>query len=158
VGEGGSVDSAHETASFADMDAMALFTWHPRFAVGLPQVDAEHMRLFALADELHAAVAQGASKKSIQAVLATLIDQARAHFAHEERLMLQSGCPDFQEHKAEHERLTEKALGLQREFLLEQDRWNAEALRSLYQWLTSHVVSRDRTMAVYLGSGNCPAA
>jgi len=134
---------------------MALFTWHPHYTVGIPLVDAEHAHLLALADGWHAAVAQGAPEDSIRAGLASLIDYTRAHFAHEEDLMIRCRYPDFRKHKAEHDRLTEKALQFQRAFRPERIARNAEMFRFLKDWLTLHMANSDRCMAVYLG-GACP--
>ena len=134
----------------ADMSAMALFTWHSHYAVGIPQVDAEHAHLFALADGLHATVAQGASKESVRAGLASLIDYTRAHFAHEEDLMMRCRYPGFRQHKAEHDRLTEKALQFQRDFQPERMARNAKMLRFLKDWLTMHIANSDRSMAEHL--------
>jgi len=134
------------------MSVMALFTWHPHYTVGIPHIDDEHSHLFALADGLHASVAQGASKESVRAGLASLIDYTRAHFAHEEDLMMRCHYPFFRQHKAEHDRLTEKALQFQRDFRPERMARNAQMFRFLKEWLTVHIGNADRSMAAHLKS------
>ena len=131
---------------------MALFTWHPHYAVGIPQIDAEHAHLFDLADKLHATVAQGAPKQSIQDGLASLIDHARAHFAQEEGVMIRCHYPDFRRHEAEHDQLTGAALQFQREFLAGRNVRSEQMLRFLADWLTVHIDNSDRPMAAFLGS------
>jgi len=129
---------------------MALFTWHSHYAVGIPELDAQHAHLFVLADRLLTTMAQGASKDALQSCLASIIDHTRAHFAHEEELMIRCRYAEFKQHKAQHDELTESALQFQREFRAERTARNAAMLRFLQEWLTFHIQNSDRRMAEYL--------
>jgi len=142
----------------ADMFAMALFTWDPRLAIEVPEIDDEHAQLFAAADQLHAAIGQGVSKESVRAHLASLIDHSQAHFAHEEQLMIRCGYPEFQEHKAQHKYLMERILQFQRDFVPRRAALEAAMLRFLKDWLIRHIDESDRKIAAHLHSASATAA
>ena len=129
---------------------MALFTWRSAYATGVGEIDADHMRLFALAEGLHAALAQNSDKSDLRDRLAALIDHTRAHFAREERIMLGCDYPGLAGHRAEHEDLTGTALRIQRQFLMDRARLSAETLRSLKEWLARHIETSDRLLAEHL--------
>jgi hemerythrin len=129
---------------------MALFTWRSAYATGVRAIDADHMRLFALADGLHAALAQNSDKSDLRDRLAALIDHTRAHFAREERIMLGCDYPGIAAHRAEHEDLTGTALRIQRHFLMDRSRLRAETLRSLKEWLARHIETSDRLLGEHL--------
>jgi len=134
------------------MVSMALFTWSPNYALGHPQMDEEHTRLFALADQLHAALAQGAPKHAASQALAALIDETGAHFASEERLMVQHHYPVYLRHKAQHDSLKGKILEFQRDFQAGKLLVSADLLRFLKDWLAGHILKCDRRLASYLQS------
>jgi len=131
---------------------MALFTWNPHYALGVPQIDGEHTRLFELTDELHGALAQGLSLDLVRNRLSALIDHARAHFVHEEQLMLRHAYPHFEQHKAQHDELIRKALEFQRDVAAQRIVLSAGMLQFLKDWLTVHIRESDRLVAEHLQS------
>jgi len=72
-----------------------MFEWKPEYSVQIPEIDAQHQRLFCLAAELHNAMAQGKGKNVLEHSLAQLVDYTKTHFAHEERLMQESGYEGY---------------------------------------------------------------
>jgi hemerythrin-like metal-binding protein len=129
------------------MHGMPLFTWNPAYLIGIPEVDADHFRLFSLADDVHVALARMAPGRDIQDALAALIDHTRAHFAREEDYMARTGYPELKEHRAEHERLIGGALQIQRDFITHGRTLTPEILRSLRDWLVGHIDHSDRKIA-----------
>lgn len=129
---------------------MALFTWNLRYAIEVPHLDAEHARLFALADRLHAAIAQGDPRESVRARLASLVKHSRDHFAHEEQLMIGCGYPEFERHRAQHEDLMARVVQFQCDFAAERAALRPEMLRFLKDWLSRHIDEYDRPVAVHL--------
>jgi hemerythrin-like metal-binding protein len=81
---------------------MALFTWNPAYSISVPQIDAEHQRLFVLSDQLHGAMKAGSSRAVVESTLAGLIGYCRDHFRHEETVMRESGYPELRAHQALH--------------------------------------------------------
>src|ERR1035441_7519111 len=83
-----------------------MFEWKPEYSVQIPKIDVQHQRLFALAAELHAAMAEGKGKTVLEQSLARLVDYTKVHFAAEEEFMGKYGYPEAAGHKAQHEALS----------------------------------------------------
>ena len=73
---------------------MSLFAWNETYSIGVTEIDAQHRRLFSLADELHSAMNAGKGKAVLRKVLHDLITYTQTHFAAEERMMQKCGYPD----------------------------------------------------------------
>src|ERR1017187_1687694 len=71
-----------------------MFEWKPEYSVQIPKIDVQHQRLFALAAELHAAMAEGKGKTVLEQSLARLVDYTKVHFAAEEEFMGKYGYPE----------------------------------------------------------------
>ena len=89
-----------------------MFEWQPQYSVQIPEIDAQHKRLFVLAGELHTALAQGKGKAVLEQSLARLVDYTKTHFATEEQLMRRYNYPEGPLHKAQHDQLTAQVLDL----------------------------------------------
>lgn len=83
--------------------------------------------------------------------LEELAREARLHFQREEEVMRIDGCPDFDDHKADHDLLLAELSILIRELQ------NANAhhldetvLGTLKDWLLGHVLDFDRRLADFL--------
>jgi hemerythrin len=134
----------------ADKLVVSLFAWDMRYSLGEPRIDAEHQRLFAIADRLHTAMLEGEGGQAVRQTLADLIDYTREHFRHEEDLMQLAGYPELAAHKAIHEDLTRKVLEHQK--ALERGRFapSVALLPFLKDWLTRHICECDRRIVTHL--------
>ena len=52
---------------------MSMFAWKDNFNIGVAEIDAQHRRLYSLADELYAAMFTGKGKDVMEPVLRNLI-------------------------------------------------------------------------------------
>ena len=52
---------------------MSLFQWKESYSVGNTEIDAQHKRLFQLAEDLHTAMTAGKGKQVLTQTLAMLI-------------------------------------------------------------------------------------
>lgn len=86
---------------------MALIQWKNEYSVGVPDVDHEHQELIALINALAADLERGYTKQSIEAFLGEIYAKISAHFALEEKIMRERRYDQYDDHKAEHERLLE---------------------------------------------------
>jgi len=128
----------------ADYWNMAIFEWQQAYATGIPQIDAQHRKLFSLADELQTAMAGGKGKQVMAQLLQNLISYTRSHFAMEEQIMERAQFPGLAAHRLLHEELTRKVLELQRSF----DSGNSavlsiETMTFLNSWLRHHIGNAD---------------
>uniref|UniRef100_Q01U15 Hemerythrin-like metal-binding protein n=1 Tax=Solibacter usitatus (strain Ellin6076) TaxID=234267 RepID=Q01U15_SOLUE len=120
-----------------------MFDWKPQFAVGIPSIDAQHQKLFAIARELYEAMSAGRGKASLALILDRLVRYTATHFAHEERLMRIYEYPDFVRHKAQHDALTKQVLGFQKEFDAGMVSMTVQLLQFLKNWLENHIQVSD---------------
>ena len=80
--------------------------WADALSMSNPEIDAEHKHFIDLVNKLNAEIAsQGRDKDNILRIMDLILDDARAHFAHEERLFKEKAYPKAQEHSQIHTRL-----------------------------------------------------
>jgi hemerythrin-like metal-binding protein len=91
-------------SSSANSPGWAL-EWNEGLSVFIPEIDAEHKYFLKLVNELNSAISQRRAVAEVVACMQAILDNAEAHFAHEERLFVQSAYPKAAEHAAEHARL-----------------------------------------------------
>jgi len=76
--------------------------WSDELSVGIPEIDAEHKHFIMLVNELNAAIISRLGIEEIKRCMRAILDDAEAHFAHEERLFKEWGYPDAAEHAQRH--------------------------------------------------------
>ena len=127
-----------------------MFQWTAAYTVGVRQIDAEHKRLFALAENLHQAMLAGQGKAVLQDLLASLVAYTSYHFAHEEHLMQRVGYPDYRQHLAQHEQLRSRVQEMQARAASGEMTMTIELMRFLSEWLKSHIPTSDSKVAAYV--------
>jgi hemerythrin-like metal-binding protein len=119
-------------------------TWNDSFALGLPEIDRQHQKLFELLDDLDRGVQAGNGTAAARHLFAELSSYSRYHFSAEENLMRTRGWSNLGDHAALH-----------REFMQWLDTVaptvgqgdvaaQAEVRRFLRSWLVRHVGVADR--------------
>jgi hemerythrin len=72
------------------------------------------------------------------------------HFAYEERLMEEADYPELAAHKAEHEDLTLRVRGFQKDFDEGRIATGITLLQFLKEWSQKHIMESDHKYAPYL--------
>ena len=132
---------------------MPTFEWKPFFSVGDDVMDAQHQRLFAIANELYDAMKQpgGAAAGVLEKTITALCDYTRSHFAEEEYLMLLAEYPDYEHHKLAHDTLIGKVEGFETRMRNGETKLVAEILPFLVgEWLANHIAFEDQRYAGYI--------
>jgi len=132
------------------MKSMSLFQWDERYSVGHLEIDAQHKRLFQLAEDMHTAMAAGKGKQMLSQTLANLINYTKSHFTSEEGLMQRYGYPEYPEHKAEHDKLTAQVLAFQSDFNAGRAVLSIDLMHFLKNWLAHHIGKIDQKVASYI--------
>jgi hemerythrin len=122
---------------------MALITWTDNMSVGVEKIDKEHRGLIDLINQLHSEMLAGRSKDALGTVLDKLVSYTKSHFMTEEVLFKAHGYPQAAAHKKEHDALTTKALGLQKDCKAGSVVISAPVLDFLKDWLTNHILKQD---------------
>ena len=79
--------------------------WTDALSMSNPQLDAQHQHFFALINKLNRAINDRRDKAEIERIMNLLLEDAVAHFAHEERLFAEREYPRAQEHAQLHAEL-----------------------------------------------------
>jgi hemerythrin len=127
-----------------------MFEWKPEYSVQIPEIDTQHQRLFVLAGELHAAMAQGKGKAVLEQSLSQLVDYTKSHFAAEEKLMGRYAFPKAVEHKAEHDKLAGQVLDLQKRFRTGEATLSLSLMMFLKNWLEHHIAGSDQQYSAFI--------
>lgn len=132
---------------------MAFMEWTDGISVN-DEIDEQHRMLFAIVNELHAAVTAGAERSVLARVFGELIDYTIIHFRTEERYFAELAYPDAAAHKAEHDDLTMQVLRLHSRFENGDLVISFELLDFLYDWLMRHTGETDLKFRAFLDGIN----
>jgi hemerythrin-like metal-binding protein len=70
--------------------------------VGIPEIDAEHKHFIMLVNELNGAIISRLGIEEVKRCMRAILDDAVAHFGHEQRLFNEWGYPGAAEHEKKH--------------------------------------------------------
>lgn len=132
---------------------MATLVWKDQYSVKVMEIDNQHKKLFDLINKLDAHMRQGKGKEILGTVLKELVDYTRYHFGHEERILRESGYPEYEEHKAIHERVTERVLAIQKQYLEGNGaHLTIDAMNYLNNWITKHILGTDQKYTAHVNA------
>lgn len=126
----------------------AYIAWKPYYSVGDPALDDEHQQIIKLIDELYASMAASQENAKTRVILDRLVRYTMTHFQHEEQAMQACDYPDFEAHKAVHDRMRQRTLDLRANVSLVMGR---DLLYFLKDWWTNHIQAEDKEYAPYMG-------
>ena len=123
---------------------MALINWSTKLSVGVFQLDADHVILIGLINQLYDAMSEGHGQQLTKTILATLKEYTVSHFSREEALMKEQKYPDYEAHKEHHKKLISQL----NEFMARHAAVNTsvtppEMAQFLQGWLINHIQKAD---------------
>ena len=144
------------TSTFGFPDTVEAFQASPRYRTGVAALDIEHAQLFAQCRALVDALADGRGLGRFQSAFEALMVSARRHFRHEEMLMRSVRYPDYDDHKAEHDRLLRNARDFAVSVETHFGRVECSAVaKYLRYWLLGHIERYDAALGRYVaGEGD----
>ncbi len=131
---------------------MSLITWNDQLSVGINQIDEEHKKLVQLINGLHDHMLAGDAKEILGKVLDRIIQYTALHFGTEEKLMQQYAYPAAVAHFAEHKKLVNTALDLQKKFNAGSHAITMETMTFLRDWLQHHIRESDKALGRFLAT------
>jgi len=120
-----------------------LINWSRSYSVGVSQMDSEHQRLIDIINKLYSAMRSGRSNDAVGTILDELIDYTKTHFAHEEKLMQESGYAGFDEQKRSHVALVSQIVEIQQKYRAG-TALGQEVMSFLKDWLINHIQGLDK--------------
>ena len=119
--------------------------------IDVPEFDAEHRDLYRHLADLQHALTLEASNDRLAELLASVVEHAHDHFAHEERVLRATGYSSFHWHKRQHDTGRKRLQSAVRRFKSSGDRLVlADLLEFLERWLPDHIAVTDCMAAAYL--------
>ena len=132
---------------------MSLIEWKDEFDIGIPSVDYEHRGMIQMINRLHGKLAESADRDTIADFLGEIHALISAHFALEEKEMLEMAYDEFEAHKDDHEDLLDQIRDMMDEFEQDQSGDVTKELGGrLNQWFTEHFRTRDARLHRFLAS------
>ncbi|WP_302080762.1 bacteriohemerythrin [Salinibaculum rarum] len=128
---------------------MPLIEWdEERHSTGIQTVDDQHMRLFELLNDLHAAMEEGRADEEVGTVLQDLDEYTEYHFTDEEGMMQDCGYADecngcFNDHKEVHAEFASRVSQL-RERHEDGEYITMDVLQFARDWLDSHIAGDEQ--------------
>jgi hemerythrin-like metal-binding protein len=118
--------------------------WSEELSVHIPEIDAEHKHFIELINALNEAIAERMSLSEVRKRMQDVLDDAVAHFDHEEVLFIEWGYPDAVQHAREHAAAAEIFTTIMKRIEnSEQDYEWVEAGLQVKQLLVAHLLNED---------------
>ena len=143
---------------------MNLMAWSAHFVSGIDAVDAQHKALVEMINAAAPHLASGGDDAQSAAgpLLDKLVAYAASHFQFEENLMQQAGVlPSyFAQHQKTHQTFVDEVIQMRTQYEKGQSLSGNDLLHFLTSWLTFHILSEDKHMAVQvlaIRRGDTPA-
>lgn len=128
---------------------------HPKYSIGIAEMDAQHAHWIALIDEFRTAASgqllEQAGINAAKHALEQLLEYTRHHFASEERYIAAHNYPGFAAHKQHHEELVAEVVKLHDEILAHKTRTTPLKLNLFVTiWLMEHIMKDDDKYARFI--------
>ena len=129
-----------------------LIEWRSDFETGVEEVDHEHKELVGLINELHDALEGGAEKGRVSDFLGEVFARISAHFALEETVMRKHTYDQYEDHKADHEKLLDDLRDIMDDHEASETFDYHEALgHTVRDWFVQHFKTKDARLHAMLG-------
>jgi hemerythrin len=123
--------------------------WERPPSVGVPEFDADHAEILAIARELRDALRLGSAPETVQELLDELLERTLAHFEREERVLIDTAYPLLAEHLVSHNRLLRALLHFKED--VRHRRYQPElAIKFIHTWVVEHVIVDDSRYGEHL--------
>lgn len=129
-----------------------MLAWSDDYKIGHPELDAQHLMLFALINQLDINIGTGKADQMLDDVMGALTCYIDYHFVTEEGLMRQAGYPQANSHRDLHRTLMEKVEAMSQAAAATTDPLG-HALKTrtfVIDWLVEHIMEDDARFVAFL--------
>lgn len=128
---------------------MSFIDWTEQMSIHVPEMDAQHMQLIQLLNDLHNAMEEGKEWDVVATILIRLINYTNSHLEAEERFMESIDYKFAVSHKISHDNLANEVIELQAEYSAGNPNVSYRLLNLLSGWLVNHIDKEDRKYGEY---------
>ena len=125
-----------------------LFSWSPRYNLGIPVVDEQHRGIVTTINSLHFAIEHGQGIIMLEPVVKMVSAYTLVHFDTEESFFKACDFPYLEEHQELHNVLRQRLSAIGEKSLNEQN--PLEFLNFLKNWFVDHICEKDRMFKEFL--------
>ncbi|CAA7621315.1 Hemerythrin-like protein [Magnetospirillum sp. LM-5] len=130
-----------------------MLAWENGYKIGHDDMDAQHLILFALLNQLDVNINADLADECVQDVLGALSAYIEYHFAHEEALMNAVGYPGLEGHAALHREFVAKVEELRTQAEDGNKQRAALKIRGfVLDWLLGHILEVDNEYSRYIAA------
>lgn len=127
----------------------------PKYSIGIPEMDDQHVRWIELIDEFKASASghllEHAGFVAAQHALEELLNYTRHHFASEERFIAAHKYPELESHKRNHRELETEVVKLLDEIHVHKTNTTPLKLNLFITvWLMEHIMTDDYKYANFI--------
>lgn len=127
-----------------------LIEWREAWLLGEERIDAEHLEMVGIINALHGTVGRGEGKEAVTAILRSLRERTKAHFAYEENLMAACDYPEAAAHREQHAKLLGILNILVENLELVDDEIVLGTVGFFDDWFVIHVETDDAALGRFL--------
>jgi hemerythrin len=127
----------------------AYIKWKDYYSVNDPLLDAEHKQVIDCINELYSVLQDPTQGVATKRVLDKLVQYTQTHFKNEEERLKEAEFPHFEAHKALHDDMKRRTIGLRTHLTLVTAR---DVLVFLKDWWLEHIQGDDKLYASYMPS------
>lgn len=126
--------------------------WSDEYLLGIPEIDNQHKKLVAIANDLYDSATAGGDSYKIQMskVLKSLTDYTVYHFSNEEAFMQKYGYTGFTMHKFAHDNFIDEVNNQIRRLSSDSTEAGLQFYDYIVRWLLSHIAKADQVWAKFV--------
>ena len=124
-----------------------FIVWNDSDYLGVPIIDEQHRGIVSTINSLHFLLRTKHAKSTLQAVVNTMREYTRIHFATEEMILEMIGYDQIEAHRELHAKLIMKSNSVAYESKLLND--PQQYLQFLKDWWLTHIRQQDKLYAPY---------
>lgn len=129
---------------------MAYFEWADDLVIDNGSIDADHIRLVGLVNELHSATSEGRGIEVVGKILDELIGYTADHLQREEAHMAAVQFPDLERHKVGHQKFVADLRELQKKYEAGSITVASQLSTVLRDWLSLHIRRGDKEILNFI--------
>ncbi len=125
--------------------------WLATYSVGIEEIDKQHKELLRLFSVVEAIVKADGKWSEVHFAIVEVRQFAEFHFRFEEALLRLFGYGKSAEHAAEHRKILDKVMNIERAAVTEES--GHDVIRFFRDWLVTHIKDADRDYANFILAG-----
>lgn len=127
--------------------------WKNAYSVKVDKLDSQHKKIISIINELYSHLNKKTTNpQMLNSIIDELKDYTHTHFHDEEYLLQVSEYPEYGNHKALHEKMTQRTFDMLKASQQNWDDLSYEVLKFLKNWWINHIVDIDQKYVQYLNN------